>query len=145
MAAYTSHLINLPSNEYLIGGYGSQCAAQLEESFLFVSDSLTKRRHELVQLSNSRGSGPRREQKVWFNLKDYRAKKGAITKKEELPIMATGRADQTAVFWISDRKMNLVLVRKPAIQGHNDGRKPQVHVINDRCAAIPVAHDIRLE
>lgn len=108
VAVYLSHLALSP-NAYLIGGSKSQCAAQSDNTYLLISDGWTRYNHEVVELSAASTSG---RGESWFNLGALRGQKSAITKKEELPIIATARENKTVIFWISNGEMKLVRIQK---------------------------------
>ncbi|KAM0716768.1 hypothetical protein Q7P37_008213 [Cladosporium fusiforme] len=148
VAAYVSYLAS-ESNTYLIGGYKTQCAAQSGDAFLFVSDDWTKRRHEVVELSTTNAAS---KGEVWLNVQGLRGHRTTFTKKEELPIMASVKADKTAMFWVSDGKMNLAWIQKQPPhesmpknehkqkqkqkQKHEHGQIHEHKVINERFSAL---------
>lgn len=122
-------------SQYLIGGSLSQCAAQSDDAFLLISDRNTKRRHEVLELSTTNST-----EETWLNLQSFRGKKIKFTQKEELPIIATAKADKTVVFWVSGDKMNLVYIQKRQSHGPSHEYKHEHKVINERFLSIPVTH-----
>lgn len=113
----------------------SQCAAHSDDAFLVISDKNTKRRHEVLKLSTNNAT-----EETWLNLQSFRGKKIKFTQKEELPIIATARADKTVVFWVSGDKLNLVYIQKRQSHGHTHEYKHEHKVINERFLSIPVTH-----